>query len=845
VTRRDSLGAALVVGGALAGAALAAYRELLQRPRPRTRGVAPVPGLSAAVEIVRDAWGIPHLRAASLADACAAQGFVHAQDRLWSLELNRRAGAGRLSELFGPIALPADRFLRRIGLHRAAEAELAALDAPTRALLAAYADGVNAGIAALPALPLEFRLLRHRPEPWRVLDSLAYAKLLAWTLSGNWESELLRARLLARLGPERAARLEPGYPADHPLTTPEASAALARDLLADYERAMPFLAHFSGGASNAWAVSGDRSATGAPLLAADPHLSLQMPATWYEIHLTTPTIDMAGASVLGLPGVVIGHNGHLAWGLTAAPVDVQDLYLERLDPADPARYEVNGAWQRARVIGEVIAVRGQDQPVIEEVRVTRHGPIVTPLKTHRAALALRWVCHAPDRLTTVLLAVPAARDWAAARAVLADLVGPPINVVAADRAGTIAYQLAGAVPTRPGGGGLLPVPGWTDAHEWGPPVPFDEMPHVVNPPGGVVITANHQPSGNEYHHYLGHDWSNGYRARRIADLLADRERHTVADFARIQQDVLSLPGLRLMVHLAALDPAWLSPAAARAHDLLRAWDGEMRVESAGAAVYGRLMPTLQRRLYGEALGDVLDEFLGLGQHDVGNINIFWGRAAPLTLSLLDDPDLGGLTPRLDVSPPGATPAQALLVTALEQTTADLTRLLGPDPTAWRWGALNRVTWRHPLSAVKALAPLLNRGPYELPGDLDTVNYAATLPYPVGGVATQAWLPAYRIIVDLADPARSVAQLAGGEWGQPGSPHYADQIGAWRTGRPHTLLYDRVAIDKAAIHRLMLMPAAGQEVRRARRPAGPGGEWGQGGEEERLGREGGDGLEPSP
>ncbi|MCC6630224.1 MAG: penicillin acylase family protein [Chloroflexi bacterium] len=807
MTKRGSLGAALLASGALTGAALAAYRELLRRPQPRTHGAAPLPGLSAAADLVRDAWGIPHIRAASLADACAVQGFVHAQDRLWSLELNRRAGAGRLAELFGPIALPADRFLRRIGLRRAAEAELAALDAPTLVLLEAYAAGVNAGIAALPALPLEFRLLRHRPEPWRVLDSLAYAKMLAWTLSGNWESELLRTRLLARLGPERAARLEPGYPDDHPLTTPEASATLARDLLVDYERAMPFLAQFSGGASNAWAVSGQRSATGVPLLAADPHLALQMPSVWHEIHLTTPEADMAGADVLGLPGIVIGHNGHIAWGLTAAPVDVEDLYIERLDPADPTRYEVNGQWQRARVIGEVIAVRGQAQPVIEEVRVTRHGPIVTPLKTSQAALALRWVCHEPDRLTTVLLAVPLARDWAAARQTLAGLVGPPINVVAADRGGTIAYQLAGAVPTRPGGGGLLPVPGWTDHHEWGAPIPFDELPHVVNPPGGVVITANHQPSGGD-RHYLGHDWSNGYRARRIADLLADRERHTVADFARMQQDVLSLPGLRLMGRLADLDPAWLSPVAAQAHDLIRAWDGEMRAESAGAAVYGRLMPTLQRRLYGEALGEVLDEFLGLGQHDIGNINIFWGRTTPLTLALLDEADLGGLTPRIDHHPAGASRPQALLVAALEETAADLSRLLGPNPAAWRWGALNRVTWRHPLSAVKGLAPLLNRGPFELPGDLDTVNYAATLPYPVDGTATQAWLPAYRLVVDLADPTRSIALMAGGEWGQPGSSHYADQIGAWRSGRYHALLYDWSAIEKAAIHRLVLLPALG-------------------------------------
>jgi penicillin amidase len=695
--------------------------------------------------------------------------------------------------------------------------ELAALDLVTLGLLEAYTAGVNAGRQALRALPLEFRLLRHRPEPWRVIDSLAYAKLLAWTLSANWESELLRARVLAKVGPNLAARLEPDYPRDHPLTTPEITERLTRDLLADYERAMPFLAHFSGGASNAWAVSGDRSATGAPLLAADPHLALQMPSTWYEIHLTSPETDLAGASVLGLPGVVIGHNGTLAWGLTAAPVDVQDLYIERLDPADPTRYEVNGAWQRLRVIGEVITVRGQAQPVIEEVRVTRHGPIITPLTTSQAALALRWTCHEPDRLASVLLRVVQAREWRSARAALADLGGPPINVVAADSQGTIAYQLAGEVPSRPNGGGLLPVPGWTDDHEWGPPIPFEAMPHTVNPPDGVVITANHQPSPADYPHYLGHEWANGYRARRIADLLAERERHSLLDFARMQQDVLSLPGLRLQAYIDRLDQNWLSPLASQAQDLMRAWDGEMRAESTGAAIYGRLMPTLQRRLFGTALGDVLDEFLGLGQHAVGQINLFWGRVAPLTLDLLDDPDLGGLAPLLGAVRRDVAAPQALLITALEQTVADLVRLLGPNPATWRWGQLNRVTWRHPLSAVKALAPLLNRGPFELPGDLDTVNYAATLPYPVDGAATQAWLPAYRLIADLADPARSVSLLAGGEWGQPLSPHYADQIGAWRSGRYHPQLYGRAALEKAVIHRLVLLPVGERSPARHQPP----------------------------
>jgi penicillin amidase len=801
-----SIGGLLVGAGVVASGAWAAYQALLRRPLPRTRGLLTVPGLGAAAEIVRDAWGIPHVRAASLADAYAAQGLVHAQDRLWQLELNRRVASGRLSELFGTIALPADRFLRRIGLRRAAEVELARLAPDSLTLLDAYCAGINAGIAAAAALPLEFRLLRCTPEPWTPLDSLTYAKLLSWTLGTNWETELLRLRLLAAVGPDLAARLEPGYPAGHPFqaTAEPGTLRAAADLLADYVRTAELIGPFAPGASNAWAVAAERSATGAPLLASDPHLGLQMPAVWYELHLASPTADVAGASLLGLPGVIIGHNGAIAWGLTAAQVDVQDLYVERLHPDDPTRYEVNGQWHQARVVGEVIRVKDQPSPVIEEVRLTRHGPLVTPLRTTSASLALRWTSQEPDHFVETITGVNQARDWASARAALAQLAGPPLNIVCADRDGTIAYQLVGQVPTRPHGGGLLPVPGWNDEHEWGPPIPFDDLPSTVNPPDGVVITANNPPMDSTYPYYLGHDFFNGYRARRIANLLAERERHTQADMARIQTDVLSLPGLRLQARLSSLDPAQLSPSARGAFDLLQAWDGEMRAESAGAAVYGRLLPVVLRRLFGPTLGDILDEYLGIGQHDFGAMNSFMGRAIPLALDLLDEPDLGGLATALPPRPDTAA-ADTLLLAAMEETAGDLRRLLGPDVATWRWGALNRVTWRHPLSAVRVLAPLLNRGPYELAGDSETVNYTATLPIPPQGVAKQAWLPGYRLIADLAEPARSVSLLAGGQSGLPGSRHYDDQIGAWRSGRHHALLYDPTAIDRAAIHRLLLLP----------------------------------------
>jgi penicillin amidase len=791
--------------GAVAAGAAWAYDAVLRRPLPRTRGLEGLPGLEAAVEVVRDPWGVPHIRAASLGDAYAALGFVQAQDRLWQLDLNRRVGHGRLSELFGERALAADRFLRRIGLRRAAEREALALDAGARRLLEQYGAGVNAAMRAARALPIEFRLLGARPEPWTVVDSLAYAKLMAWTLSANWETELLRVRLASRLGPERAARFEPVYPAGHPLSAPPEAEAAAADLMAAFAAMAEFLPLFASGASNAWAVSAERSATGRPLLAADPHLRLQMPSVWYEVHLSAPEVDVAGAALVGLPGVVIGHNGALAWGVTAAPVDVQDLYIEQFDPRDPTRYEVNGEWREAALVSEVIQVRGRSEPVIEQVRLTRHGPIVTAPDA-AAALALRWTSAEPDHFVETITAVNQARSWEAARAALADLHGPPVNIICADAAGTIAYQLVGHIPTRPGGNGLTPAPGWSDDFEWGSPIPFDELPCAINPPDGVVISANNAVGGNGYPHYLGHDWSNGYRAKRIATLLAERQRHRPADFARIQGDVLSLPGLRLQDRLARLAPTGLTPAGRRVQALIQAWDGEMGPESRGAAAYGRLAPIIVRRLFEESLGELLPAYLGVSAGDLGSITVAYGRAMPLALDLLDDPVLGGLPVRLPEPPAGMTRSDALLAASLDEAAADLARLLGSDPDDWRWGALHRVAWRHPLGAIKALEPFLSRGPFEIGGDGDTVNYGASVPFPPEGIATDAWVAGYRLIVDLAAPERSISLLAGGQSGLPNSKHYADQVGAWVSSRYHALLYDRTAIDRAALGRLLLVPA---------------------------------------
>ncbi len=372
----------LAMAAGVAGLAAGAYYYFVQRPLPKKKGDHVLEGLHEPVEIIFDRFGVPHIYAENEDDLFFAQGYVHAQDRLWQMELNRRTGSGRLSEIFGEVAIEADRFCRRLGMHRAARAEEARLPEHNRRILDAYARGVNAYIERNKNnLPVEFTLLRFKPAPWQIADSIQWAKMMGWSLGGNWETEIIRARIVARLGAERAARLEAGYDPHHPLIVPPGIEykGINLGMLEQYEQLKQLSGFGMLGASNNWVVDGTMSTTGSPILCNDPHLGQVIPSIWYECHLVAGEIDVIGASFPGAAGVVIGHNQHIAWGITNAVSDVEDLYIEKFDPQNPYQYEYQGKWEAAQIIREEIVVRGSKTPLIEEVRITRHGPIITSL----------------------------------------------------------------------------------------------------------------------------------------------------------------------------------------------------------------------------------------------------------------------------------------------------------------------------------------------------------------------------------------------------------------------------------------------------------------------------------
>ncbi|GAC1568155.1 MAG: penicillin acylase family protein [Ktedonobacteraceae bacterium] len=635
----------------IAGLAGGAYYVLMRRPLPSPNCEVRLKGLHEAVEVITDRYGVPHIYAQNEDDLFYAQGYVHAQERLWQMELNRRINSGRLSELFGELSIEADRFSRRLGIHRAAAAAVAQLSTHSLRILEAYAYGVNACIEQNQnKLPVEFTLLRFKPEPWQVTDSIRWSKMMGWNLGGNWETEVIHARLVAKLGAERAVRLEAGYDPQHPLIIPPGVEYQGVNLgmLEQYEQLKLASGFGMLGGSNNWTVDGTMTTTGSPILCNDPHLGQMAPSIWYECHLVAGDIDVVGVSFPGSPGIVIGHNKRVAWGVTNAVSDVEDLYIEKFHPEHPNQYEYMGKWEEAQVIREEIRVKGAKAPLIEEVRVTRHGPILTSFsppsqdtsgsngnQPRELPLALRWTGLESHTIVSAVQKMNRANNWEEFRDGLRDWDLPAQNVVYADVDGNIGYVMAGAIPIRARGQGLLPSPGWSGEYEWSGYIPFDELPQTFNPEQHFIVTANNRVVDDSYPYYITNEWSNGYRARRIRDLLTSKGKLSLSDMAAIQSDQYALPAVELVPHMLKLAPT--TPIEEAALETLRAWNYVLAPDSAGAAIYSSFLFKLERIVFGAMLGDeeiVLQSYLGIGTTLLAPQNGYASRSKPLLIRLL-------------------------------------------------------------------------------------------------------------------------------------------------------------------------------------------------------------------
>lgn len=766
---------------------------------PVESGTVKISGIGASVEIVRDKNAVPHIFAKTDLDAFFSLGYVHAQDRMWQMDFNRRLGQGRLSEIVGYGALSSDKLMRTLGLYSAAKKAWSALDVATRDSIEAYTYGVNAWIAQKKVLPIEFIILGYQPEPWKVEDSLLQVKLMALDLGQNFSSEITFDLLVKELGLARAQELMPDYPQGE-ITVTEASgkvdAALQRDLLklADEVQRPNGISGQSLG-SNAWVVSGNHTTTGQPILAADPHLANQIPSIWYLAELQGATLHVTGATVPGVPFVIVGHNKSIAWGETSLTADVQDLYVERVNPRNEDQYEVDGQWVDMDVKHEWINIKSElpefiDEPIPPlswQVRRTVHGPLISDaLGKSDYPLSLRWTAL-DDRDSSMmsLFRINYAEDWDTFKAAVKNYVAPALNYLYADTDGNIAYIAAGKIPVRKRGDGLLPVPGWDSSFGWDGYLSTDLMPQEFNPDTGIIVSANNKIHGSDYPYLISNNWSPPYRAKRISEvintLVEKGEKIGMEDFAYLQGDTLSRQADKALDFIALLTPD--NEKQRQALSLLTQWDGDVAESSEAAALYQVWLRNFNVRLIADDLrgdllhverGDNLQDFIHQ-LHPLFTDQIFTltpsssegNRTAESTQTGLQIQE-GWCDQKHTVV---VETCSTLALIALDDAIAELKRHAGRHP---KWGQIHKTYHPHSVfSQVQLLDTIFDRE-IASGGDSNTINVAGWS-YSQDKGYRQVIGPSYRQVIDVGGWQQSGFINSTGQSGNIFSKHYDDNI----------------------------------------------------------------------
>lgn len=805
---------------------------------PQTTGELQIAGLSGPVEVRRDAQGIAHLYADTAEDLFLAQGFVQAQDRFWEMDVRRHITSGRLSELFGASQVDTDAFIRTMGWRRVAEQELSLLSPASRRYLEAHAAGVNAYLASRSPdqLSLEYAVLDltgdvGQPEPWTPVDSIAWLKAMAWDLGSNLDSEIERAVAQQDLGTEAADALFPSYdtstwapivaegeivdgrfePDRRPAADqlPDAAVGSLRGLAAMTTQLPTMLAADVGAetGSNSWVVSGAHTSTGKPILSNDPHLAVSVPSVFHQIGLHCRTVqrncpfDVTGYSFAGMPGVVIGHNSSIAWGFTTPYLDTQDLVVEQLR-GDQVRHD--GGWKDLEVRTEQIAVAGEDQPRELRIRVGPHGPLLSDVDPSLGrvtsgesitegdfGVALQWTALTPSASMDALFALDKADDFDSFRAAARQLKSPSQNIVYADVDGTIGYQLPGDVPIRNGHDGTLPTRGWLAESTWRGLVPFEQLPYLRNPPGGVIVAANQWIAPDDYPVLLGSDPSYGWRSQQLRDRIeaADQITPDLAQELFADSTVRYADGLRPALQQVRIEDDWVR----QGQDVLTAWDGRAEADSAGAAYFHVLI----REVLAGTFHDQLPEDLWPTGGD---------RWMMVLTDLMDDPDSVWWD---DATTPDVVETRDdVLLAAHTRARKVITALQSRDPSGWSWGRLHRLELTHQTLGTSGIAPveaLFNRGGQELAGTsavVDATGWSARRDdfHAISG-------PTMRMVVDLSDLDRSRWINQTGVSGHPGTGHYVDQTPLWIDHQLLPMRHGRASVEAATVDVLQLVPGA--------------------------------------
>ena len=767
-----------------------------------------IQGIKDRVTIRRDERGIPYVEAQNDEDLYFGQGYATAADRLWQMDLYRRTARGELAEVLGAgtnnFALDQDKLHRTYGFNQAAEAELAKASPQARAVLEAYARGVNAYAASLDpkSMPPEFQILSYSFRPWTATDTFVVIKIFFEALSDTWRLDLMRQALSVLPAEKRADLLPEISPIDVLVVGKDTQSRAGSARLQRYSfsnEALARLAHNQEiaaaalarigfdtdalAASNNWVVSGKRTVSGKPLLSNDPHLRPSVPSIWHMVHLSAPGVRVAGVGTPGIPGVILGHNDHIAWGFTNVGPDVQDLYLEKFDPNNPKRYQTPSGWQDAVVRHEEIKVRkgfasSEHDIVTYDVTVTRHGPIIFEGDGKR--YALRWTAvDLPKNYTDSSHKLNRARNWKEFNEALESFTAPTQNIVYADVDGHIGYHAAGVVPIRKSGDGSVPYDGSTDAGEWTSYIPVAKLPTLFDPPAGVIVTANQRIVGTDYPYFLTHSWAQPYRARRILDLLNEKPKLGTEDFRRILGDVYAIAGVLFTREAVKLLRPKLTPADEKLRatlDAFEKWDGRVNAESTVAPVVSQMRLAFRSKILTGALGPDLVK------------NYQWSNFEITLDRVLKDQPSAWL--------PKEYPSYAdLLRACYDEAIASLTKSLGADETKWTWGELAKVRFSHPLATAPLIGAQFGIAPFPQNGTGGSIGATVN----VGPSVSM------RLIADTSDWDKTQQGISLGESGLPKSPHWTDQLADWRAVTPREFPFSAAAVVKAAKETLVLEP----------------------------------------
>jgi len=808
---------------------------------PQVNGEITINGLDAAVNVYRDKMGVPNIYASTPHDLFMAQGYIHAQDRFWQMDFWRHIGSARLAEMF-PSQLSTDEFLRTLGWKNIADEEYTSMDAESKSMLEAYSLGVNSYLNSHKGTSLSFeygilKLLNpgYKPEPWTPVNTLTWAKSMAWDLGGNMTQEIDRAILLKTIPLDYVNELYPAYSPDHPVIVPAIGENVDKPkvnppfatknsldlVLKSASLKITGLNDLLGPSgsdigSNNWVVGGSLTKTGLPLLANDPHLSIQMPSIWYQNGLHCQPMNekcpynVTGFSFAGVPGVVIGHNDRIAWGVTNVGPDVQDLFIEKVNPVNSGQYEYLGKWVDMVIRKETILVAGGD-PVEITIRSTIHGPIISdsygPLKqqvdtpqvpfTEKAGIelpeqyviAMRWTALEPGKLFNAIWGFDKAQNWDEFRSAARDFTVPAQNLVYADVDGNIGYQMPGNIPIRKSGDGRLPVPGWTGENDWQGYIPFEQLPYVFNPKSGFIATANNQVNPWNYPNLITTDWDYGFRAQRIVQLITSAPGPIdEAYFEKIQGDNYDASAAILVPMLLKTDLG--NPDLDKIRAILKDWDYQDSMDSAPAALYAAYW----KRFLSNTFGDDLPEDM----QPTGSSRWF-----EVVRNMTSNPESHWWDSQFTKDK--VETKDDIIKLSFSEAVAEIQGTLGKDPLKWRWGDLHTATFKNQTLGKSGISPiemLFNRGPFPTNGGASIVN-ATGWNASIGFEVTA--LPSLRMIVDLSDLNNSLSVHTTGQSGHAYNSHYIDMADLWRNIQYYPMLWNEKTIIGAADGHLVLVP----------------------------------------